>query len=113
MADVFALVVGEFGPGFIGNGGGARSGSALSHLRLSCCQHSHFDAGMAVMPCRCDSRRRSTHMGTLARPLASDQECLWLLIGRSREASLETEDMVMDGGDEPWNGWDANAGMHP
>lgn len=83
MADVFALVVGEFGPGFIGNGGGARSGSALSH------------------------------MGTLARPLASDQECLWLLIGRSREASLETEDMVTDGGDEPWNGWDANAGMHP
>ena len=36
MADVFALVVGEFGPGFNGNGGGARSGSALSHLRLSC-----------------------------------------------------------------------------
>jgi len=36
VADVFALVVGEFGPGFNGNGGGARSGSALSHLRLSC-----------------------------------------------------------------------------
>ena len=48
------------------------------------------------MLCRCDSRQRSTHMGTLARPLASDQECLWLLIGRSREASLETEDMVLD-----------------
>jgi len=52
-------------------------------------------------------------MGTLARPLASDQECLWLLIGRSREASLDTEDMVLDGCVEPRNGLDAMTGMHP
>lgn len=36
VADVFALVVGEDVPGFSGNGGGARSGSELSHLRLNC-----------------------------------------------------------------------------
>jgi hypothetical protein len=56
---------------------------------------------------------RGTHMGTLALPLASGQECLWLLIGRSREASLDTEDMVSDGCIEPRNGWDAMTGMHP
>jgi hypothetical protein len=64
---------------------------------------------MAEVPCR----MRGTHMGTLALPLASGQECLWLLIGRSREASLDTEDMVSDGWIEPRNGWDAMTGMHP
>lgn len=54
---------------------------------------------------------RGTHMGTLALPLASDQECLWLLIGRSREAS--SEDMVLDGYREPRNVWDAMTVMHP
>ena len=34
LADVFGLVVGLAGPGFNGSGGGARSGSELSHLRL-------------------------------------------------------------------------------
>ena len=67
---------------------------------------------MAVMPSGCDGRRRSTHMGTLALPLASDQECLWLML-RSREGSLDAEDMVLDGCDEPRNGWDAITGMHP
>jgi len=35
VADVFALVVGEPVPGLSGSGGGARSGSELSHLRAS------------------------------------------------------------------------------
>ena len=33
-ADVFAFVVGLCDPGLRGSGGGARSGSELSHLRL-------------------------------------------------------------------------------
>jgi hypothetical protein len=33
-ADVFAFVVGLADPGLSGSGGGARSGSELSHLRL-------------------------------------------------------------------------------
>jgi len=42
-ADVFGLVVGLFAPGGKGSGGGARSGSEESHLRLmlvsSCMVH--------------------------------------------------------------------------
>lgn len=34
-ADVFAFVVGALAPGGIGRGGGARSGSELSHLHFT------------------------------------------------------------------------------
>ena len=90
VADVFALVVGELTPGFRGNGVGARSGSALSHLRLMFVSTpiSSWSPRLVLR-----GRGRGTHMGTLALPLAADQECL---CSRSRECSLDAEDMVSE-----------------
>lgn len=44
LADVFDLVAGLDDPGFSGSGGGARSGSELSHLRIPKCDISPIDS---------------------------------------------------------------------
>lgn len=84
LADVFVLVVGEPVPGLSGSGGGARSGSELSHLRASLV--SAFILELPSRRCYTEQSRDLhtlrlklcegyTYMGTLIRPLASDQEC--------------------------------------
>jgi hypothetical protein len=83
-ADVFGRTprVGE--PGLRGNGGGARSGSALSHLK-------HGVSGtrrwvyMAV---------RKTNMGII---LSCENECECLTSSRSRETSLSDEGIMVCG----------------
>ena len=80
LADVFALVVGPLAAGGKGNGGGARSGSELSHLRLifvsRCISLPYFHPRVSGPQYESLSghTKQRTHMGTLIRPL-SEKEC--------------------------------------
>lgn len=110
-ADVLALVGDEPVEGLRGNGGGARSGSELSHLRLiavskvmmsECwhtCQVGAVRCGIA-RACVDTGAKQSdcTHMGTLPRPSVRLKECLWPAApSRSLEASLSCPDMMCRG----------------
>jgi hypothetical protein len=80
-ADVFGRNV-RFGePGFKGSGGGARSGSELSHLKshVSLCldAYLHWEAS-----------RWETYIGML------EKECVWRTSSRSRESSLSVDGIV-------------------
>jgi hypothetical protein len=81
-ADVFGRVV-RFGePGFKGSGGGARSGSELSHLDWHV--SSSFQARL-----RADRLgQKTTYMGMF------ENEWLWRTSSRSRESSLSVEGIV-------------------
>jgi hypothetical protein len=92
VADVFGRVVGCGEPaGFNGNGGGARSGSALSHLRRRRRDVSgieRVDQRLGFQP-----REDITYIGT-ARPWRSKEcECFSTSRSRSWDRSLST-DMV-------------------
>jgi hypothetical protein len=80
-ADVFGRVV-RFGePGFKGSGGGARSGSELSHL-------SRRVSFMVAHVYSSSRMRRKTYMGI------EEKECECRTSSRSRESSLSVEGIV-------------------
>ena len=97
-ADVFGLVE-RFGePGFRGSGGGARSGSELSHLRarrrlISGISHDSMKEAQKVLLTP-EENRENAYMG-IGDLLASEKEC-WCLITRSlsRDSSLSIEGIV-------------------
>lgn len=78
LLDVFGLVAGLDDPGFRGNGGGARSGSELSHLRFPKCDISLIETYPVSLPLldllfRLRHRHQrleeeSAYIGTEARP---------------------------------------------
>jgi hypothetical protein len=83
-ADVLGRVV-RFGePGFNGSGGGARSGSELSHL----CRQVSRMSWAQVRVYTWDGVRQKTYIGMF------DQECECLTSSRSRESSRSVEGMV-------------------
>lgn len=67
---------------------------------------------MMSMSRQCHDQRCNAYMGTLARPLSSEKECVW---ARSREGSLDADDMASDGYLKARNERDAlvGVGMHP
>ena len=97
IADVFGLVE-RFGePGFRGSGGGARSGSELSHLRarrrlISGISHDSMEARKILLTP--EENRENAYMG-IGDLLASEKEC-WCLTTRSlsRDSSLSIEGIV-------------------
>lgn len=88
--EVFGFVVGLATLGFNGRGGGARSGSELSHLQL-----------VRKFTFHCSSQ---TYMGTLARPESDTDEWCLRTSSRSRHSSLSTDPIVANRLECDWNG---------
>ena len=82
--DVFGREVTTGEDGFIGNGGGARSGSELSHLNFT----------LSIWP---EILFYSTYMGTKALPQSDEAEC-WCVkrLSPSREASRSADGIVAE-----------------
>jgi hypothetical protein len=84
--DVFARTVRPVPPVFNGRGGGARSGSELSHLN---CDVSDGHLAVWCVDTRC------TYMGICGRR-SDEKEAVCRTISRSRESSLSEEGIVYD-----------------
>lgn len=91
-ADVFGRIERLGEPGFSGRGGGARSGSELSHLR----ERNLGVSGMIstrLGECNCQNSGSTTYIGIWILP-SDEKECECRTSSRSREPSLSIDGIL-------------------
>ena len=106
-AEVPARVVRMGEPGFSGRGGGARSGSELSHLG----RRNRVSDGISEQ-CGWPCFGGETYMG-MCNLESIEKECAWRTSSRSLELSLSLDDIGYDGGVQVWRNEVRNGGPKP